>query len=185
MPKNVQASYLSGAWIARFFCLTLDLGVYSNVIVLDKGVAGLRIKEFAQKFHLSTDSIRYYEKIGLLQPTRMENGYRQYDKKCSETLQFILVLKRLGFTLQEIESLLQLQEKPVSSECNIVSNAFMQQKIDEISQQILFYQQAYQALTQVQQLMNDNKYEENKEVIQQLITDMYLDILNGGMSDEE
>ncbi|RNB85640.1 MerR family transcriptional regulator [Brevibacillus panacihumi] len=145
----------------------------------------MRIKEFAQKFHVSTDRIRYYEKMGLLKPARMENGYRQYDKKCEEALQFVLVLKRLGFTLQEIESLLQLQEKPVSSECNIVSNAFMQQKIHEISQHILFYQQAYQALTQVQQLMNENKYEENKEVIQQLITDMYADIQNGGMAHEE
>lgn len=167
------------------FLNPLDLGVYSNVIVLGKESDGMRIKEFAQKFHLSTDSIRYYEKMGLLKPTRMENGYRQYDKKCEEALQFILVLKRLGFTLQEIESLLQLQEKPVSSECNIVSNAFMQQKIHEISQHILFYQQAYQALTQVQQLMNENKYEENKEVIQQLITDMYADIQNGGMTHEE
>lgn len=52
-------------------------------------------------------TIRYYTKIGLLRPTRNPaNGYRSYDRSDTERIRFINAAKRLGFTLQEIGSIL-------------------------------------------------------------------------------
>ncbi|UZM97207.1 MerR family transcriptional regulator [Lysinibacillus sp. MHQ-1] len=62
----------------------------------------MKIKQFAEKFGLSTDTVRYYEKEGLLHPQKLNNGYRVYDGTCEQTMKFILVLRQLGFSLQEI-----------------------------------------------------------------------------------
>lgn len=70
----------------------------------------MKIKQFAEKFQLSTDTVRYYEKEGLLHPQKLNNGYRVYDGTCEQTMKFILVLRQLGFTLQEINYLLTLEK---------------------------------------------------------------------------
>lgn len=58
---------------------------------------------------LSRDTIRYYEKIGLLllpKSARRENGYKDYPEETLKTLKEILRYKDLGFTLEEIRELL-------------------------------------------------------------------------------
>lgn len=52
------------------------------------------IKQFAAKYYLSQDTIRYYEKEGLLSPKRLENGYRFYDASCERNIKFIQVMKK-------------------------------------------------------------------------------------------
>ncbi len=62
--------------------------------------------EFAKMANLSIRTIRYYDKIGLLKPTKIaENGYRLYTDKDFIKLQKILSLKYLGFSLDEIFSM--------------------------------------------------------------------------------
>ncbi|MFJ7732604.1 MerR family transcriptional regulator [Lysinibacillus sp. NPDC097231] len=95
----------------------------------------MQIKQFAAKYHLSTDTVRYYEKEGLLHPKKQDNGYRVYDDTCENTIKFILVLRRLGFTLQEIKHLLTLEQKPVSASCNEETVQLFSAKITHIEQQ--------------------------------------------------
>lgn len=62
--------------------------------------------EFAKMANLSIRTIRYYDKIGLLKPTKIaENGYRLYTERDFIKLQKILSLKYLGFSLDEIFSM--------------------------------------------------------------------------------
>src|SRR5690606_24061882 len=57
-----------------------------------------------KKTHLSRDTIRYYESIGLLSPLkRKENGYREYGETHIREIQFIIKSKEIGFTLEEIK----------------------------------------------------------------------------------
>lgn len=59
--------------------------------------------QFAKLANVSERTIRYYDKIGLLKPSFvMENGYRQYSDLDLLTLQKILSLKHLGFSIEEI-----------------------------------------------------------------------------------
>lgn len=62
------------------------------------------IKEFAARAGLTPDTIRFYEKRGLLHPARgKSNGYRRYSEEDLETIQQIKIGQALGFTLAEIK----------------------------------------------------------------------------------
>ncbi|GAC1652061.1 MAG: hypothetical protein NVS4B3_13740 [Gemmatimonadaceae bacterium] len=71
----------------------------------------LRIGELAAEFALNPKTIRYYEEIDLLRPPqRSPAGYRLYDTRDRERLQFIVRAKQAGFTLDEIKDVLSLSE---------------------------------------------------------------------------
>jgi len=144
----------------------------------------MHIKHFAAKYNLSTDTVRYYEKEGLLQPQKQDNGYRVYDVTCEHTIKFILVLKQVGFTLQEIKQLLTLEQMPISDSCNQETVQLFSAKIAHIEQQLFFYQQALQSLQLTQTLMAEGKYAENKLVIGSLIEDMYNKLQEGSVHHE-
>lgn len=64
----------------------------------------MKIGEFAICTGLSKDTIRYYEKMNLLQP-EIKNNHRYYNKKDIDIVEAILKLKQTGFSLQEIKML--------------------------------------------------------------------------------
>jgi DNA-binding transcriptional MerR regulator len=82
--------------------LTLHLGTAFSV----GDVEGLTIGRLADEAGVNVETIRYYERRGLLrEPPRTEAGYRQYSTSDLWRLQFIARAKRLGFTLTEIAAL--------------------------------------------------------------------------------
>lgn len=133
----------------------------------------MRIKQFAEKYNISSDTARFYEAEGLLNPIRLENGYRIYDENCERGIKFILVLKQAGFSLQEIKQLIILEQSPVSEECNLNTTNMFASKLQEIDRKINFYQTARQALQLTMGLMENGKYAQNEQVIEKLIDDMY------------
>ena len=69
----------------------------------------MKIGELAQKAEVNIDTVRYYERQGLLpEPQRLRSGYRQYQVGDVSRLRFVRRAKALGFTLQEIRDLLEL-----------------------------------------------------------------------------
>ncbi|MDN5874207.1 MAG: MerR family transcriptional regulator [Sinobacteraceae bacterium] len=69
----------------------------------------LRIGEVATRAAVNIDTIRYYERSGLLpEPMRRPSGYRIYDTDAVRRLRFIRRAKTLGFTLDEIKELLSI-----------------------------------------------------------------------------
>ncbi len=74
--------------------------------------SGLRIGELARRAGTSADTVRYYERLGLLgAPARTEAGYRRYSAVDLGRLQFIRRAKLLGLSLDEIDMLLGLAEE--------------------------------------------------------------------------
>ena len=70
----------------------------------------MKIGEVAKRAEIGIETIRYYERQGLLaEPQRRPSGYRQYDESVVHRLQFIRRTKDLGFTLAEIKDLLDLR----------------------------------------------------------------------------
>lgn len=143
------------------------------------------IKEFADKYKLTADTLRFYEKIGLIQPKRLDNGYRFYDEECEKAIQLIIVLKQLEFSLEEIKFLLSLEKRPISSECNEETVNMFQNKIDQIENKIAFLKIASKQLGQVKQLMENNQYQQNYHKIQRLVELMYKQLLKGGRRKDE
>lgn len=79
----------------------------------------MRIGELAGACDCPVETIRYYEKIGLLpQAVRRANGYRSYDEMHQKWLQFILRSKELGFSQDEVRRLTDLahQKQPACAD---------------------------------------------------------------------
>ncbi len=78
----------------------------------------LTIGRIAKQADVHIETIRYYERRGLLpEPPRTEAGYRQYDAESVTRLRFIKEAQALGFTLDEIQGLLALRvDKETSCE---------------------------------------------------------------------
>lgn len=73
----------------------------------------MRIGEASRQSGCHIETIRYYERIGLLpSPPRSESGYRHYDEQHIKQLRFIHRARELGFSLEEICELLSLKEQP-------------------------------------------------------------------------
>jgi MerR family Zn(II)-responsive transcriptional regulator of zntA len=69
-----------------------------------------RIGELAQRYEVKTDTLRFYDKHGLLIPSsRTESGYRVYSEDDAERLRFILRAKAIGFSLTDIAELLSIE----------------------------------------------------------------------------
>ena len=74
-------------------------------------VRGLRVAELASVVGLPPDTIRYYERAGLLpSPERTAAGYRSYDTRAVERLRFIQGAQRLGLRLADIRDLLAVRD---------------------------------------------------------------------------
>jgi Cd(II)/Pb(II)-responsive transcriptional regulator len=73
----------------------------------------MRIGELSQATGVDVETIRYYEKAGLLpEPGRSDNGYRVYVAKHLERLSFIRHCRALDIPLNEIKRLLHFVEQP-------------------------------------------------------------------------
>jgi Hg(II)-responsive transcriptional regulator len=69
----------------------------------------MRTGQVAAEAGVNTETLRYYERRGLLQePPRRDSGYRAYSVDTVATVRFIKEAQKLGFTLSEVEILLHL-----------------------------------------------------------------------------
>ncbi len=79
-------------------------------------MSNFRIGELAKRADVNVETIRYYERRGLLAPPpRSASGYRQYDELDVGRITFIKRAQSLGFTLAEITDLLRLRVDPDGS----------------------------------------------------------------------
>ena len=71
----------------------------------------MKIGELAQRAGVGIDTVRFYERQGLLpKARRLASGYRVYDPGDVKRLRFVRRAKALGFTLEEIRDLLALSD---------------------------------------------------------------------------
>ena len=90
--------------------------------------------EFAKMAGVTLRTIRYYDKIGLLKPTKiLDNGYRRYCNRDLITLQKILSLKELGFSLEEIYPLIQDNNQDNFKESIKLQTNLIDQKIKHLT----------------------------------------------------
>lgn len=93
---------------------------------------GFTIGRLARAAGVSVETVRYYERRGLLEQPDRGNGYRRYSDADRERLRFVRRAKDLGFTLAEIKELL------VAAECRSASGilAAARSKLDEVEERI-------------------------------------------------
>jgi DNA-binding transcriptional MerR regulator len=94
----------------------------------------MQIGELADATGLSRDTLRFYEKRGLLVARRQANGYREYPAEAVDWLRYLRTAQALGFTLAEIEQGLPLLSDPGNSAPQL--RAALQRKLADIDARI-------------------------------------------------
>jgi MerR family transcriptional regulator, copper efflux regulator len=82
----------------------------------ESAMNGLTIGEVAKRARVHIETLRYYERRGLLaSPLRSKSNYRQYTDDIVRRVRFIKAAQALGFSLKEINELLSLRAAPQAS----------------------------------------------------------------------
>lgn len=98
----------------------------------------MTIAEVSKKVNLSTDTLRYYERIGLIpEVNRTESGIRDYTEKELRYIEFVICLRNAGISIGTLIEYLRLFKKGDSTiearkQLLISQREVMQKKLDEI-----------------------------------------------------
>lgn len=108
----------------------------------------MKIGELAKQAHCPIETIRYYEKAGLLQaPLRTDGNYRDYTEVHLQRLRFVRNCRALDMTHQEIHTILALMDQH-SADCHGV-NVLLDAHISHVDQRIAELQSLRGELSQL------------------------------------
>lgn len=117
----------------------------------------MTVNEIAQQLKITVDTVRYYTRNGFLQPKKNpSNGYKIYTKEDSERLRFIVNARQLGFSVKDIEQILQ-HASSEDSACPLVRKLIeerLQQTEEKFQQLKLLRNNMKKAINQWQKLPN-------------------------------
>jgi len=94
----------------------------------------MNISDVSRTTGLPAKTIRYYEEIGLIGPTRAENGYRTFSETEQHKLNFLARARSLGFPVESCRSLLALYGDPDRASADVKGIA--QQHLAEVDRKI-------------------------------------------------
>ncbi len=108
----------------------------------------LTVSQLAKQAGVNAQTIRYYEREGLLpRPPRTPGGYRAFPPESAARVRFIKHAQSLGFTLKEIEELLELRVDPSMTCADVRGKA--QKKIADMDQKIASLRRMKSALVRL------------------------------------
>ena len=121
-----------------------------------------KIGKLASKLGISTQAIRYYEKIGMLEePKRNEAGYRLYSQVSLERLQLIRIAQNFGLSLTDIKSI--IDANPKKNSLTISLHNFLQANLEDLDKQLAVLNSSRDKLSRrlevLNQLIVDDKYQ--------------------------
>lgn len=127
----------------------------------------LKIGELAKQTGSTVETIRYYERAGLLPaPMRSEGNYRLYGASHIERLQFIRHCRSLDMSLEEIRSLLAFRDTPDES-CSAVNN-LLDKHIGHVANRIRELQALEKQLKALRNLCHSTQAAKDCEILQTL-----------------
>ena len=95
----------------------------------------LRTGEVAQLAGVNVETLRFYEREGILpKPPRRASGYREYPPDTVSLIRFVKRAQELGFSLKEVQELLNLRQAPRKASGKVPQ--LVQAKIEEIDHKI-------------------------------------------------
>ena len=94
----------------------------------------MNIGDAAEFTGLPAKTLRYYEDIGLIEPCRKKNGYREYSESDIHKLRFLQRARSLGFTISDCRILLSLYEDHGRASADVKKIAKIH--LDQIGQKI-------------------------------------------------
>lgn len=124
----------------------------------------MTISQLAKVGRVNLETIRYYQRLGLL-PIPSETGaYRTYNEKNLQQLNFIRKAKQVGFSLKEIKQLIRLDANKDHSDIQKMT----EMKLDELKNQINGLHEIYQTLAELVIKCNQDVHEITCPIIRTL-----------------
>lgn len=125
------------------------------------------MKDLVQKTGLSADTIRFYEKKKLVQPSfRGSNNYRYYHDDALKRLTFIKRCRALDMSLKEIDYLLELEQNP-KQDCSAVNN-LIDEHLRDVENKIAELQKFQTQLQQLRQSCSTQNTVGDCQILKQL-----------------
>ncbi|MGL5352517.1 MAG: MerR family transcriptional regulator [Clostridium sp.] len=95
------------------------------------------LSQISKLLDIPKDTLRYYDKLGLLVCSREENNYRVYDENQVTKLKYIIAMKKAGFSLKAMEEIFNLTEGTPQCWANLKSifnkqRSFLEKKRHEL-----------------------------------------------------
>jgi MerR family mercuric resistance operon transcriptional regulator len=126
---------------------------------MSKSATNLTRGELAQRSGCNLETVRYYEKIGLMpDPGRAANGYRRYDALHEDRLRFIIRGRELGFSIDGIRGLLDLVDRRKVSCADVKTIASLH--LDDVRKKISDLRRIEHVLTETTRCCDGNEVPE-------------------------
>ncbi len=68
----------------------------------------MTIKEVSEKYNISPDTLRYYEKVGVIKSVTRKNGIRQYGDKEIDNIEFVVCMRNAGISIEALVKYIKL-----------------------------------------------------------------------------
>ena len=139
-----------------------------------------KIGEISKIYDLSSDSLRHYEKKGLLHPKRANNGYRIYGLDDVWKLNIIKDMRKLGFTINQIKDYIDNRSLDRSIDLIISEINFIEKEITPLLKQKKYLEMRLKSLKDIR------KFDKYESVIFKDIGDRKIIFIEGDFeSDDE
>jgi MerR family Zn(II)-responsive transcriptional regulator of zntA len=137
------------------------------------------IRQMSELAGLPVDSLRYYDKLGIVSPKRGDNGYRYYGERDYILLQYIVTMKYARFSLGEIKQIICSFDMERNDECNRLNYMLLESKREELTERIRSYRKIIKLIDRVLPMVDgaDAFYDNEKEV-DAFVRDVYKSIRN-------
>lgn len=123
----------------------------------------MTIGEVSKKFNISKDTLRYYEKEGLISPVSKQNNRREYKENDIESINFILCLRGAGMPIETLKKYINLCRK--GDETAQERRDILIEQREILSQKIKEMENAYNKLSYKIDFYYQNLLEKEKEII--------------------
>ena len=108
------------------YIVTLNI---EDLATIMSRTTNLKIGELAKQTGIAVGTLRYYSDLGLLHPVfRGDNGYRYYSQNAGKQVEFIKKAQAIGFTLEEIKTILDVRDRQSFNQERIMGAMSMPQE---------------------------------------------------------
>lgn len=139
-------------------------------------MATYTVNEVSKMLKIPRDTLRYYDRIGLLQPKRRDNKYRSYSQEEIMDLKYISVLKFGGFALSEIQQIIDNKQNDNDKAGSIKSTIQLLNKKEMDTQKAIKVFKHILRLIELSVHTLEHEKKENPEVVNTLVSTIYDEI---------
>ncbi len=122
---------------------------------MESKIQKMTIGKLAKAAEVGVETIRFYERTGLLKQPKAQGSFREYTTEDIKRIRFVKKTKELGFTLEEIKEILELNSSTKATCSDVKKKA--DSKLSEVEQKIKDLQKMKKSLKELSEACGDSK----------------------------